>query len=99
MKFLVLFMTGVKAKELLIWLTLTEIYVNDPPTGKITFKTPTGLSRTFPVGAFEVEEPPSKNAEEAVKEATSMFKVAEAQEVKGPNGPVKVAGAQEVKEV
>ncbi|KAH7866949.1 hypothetical protein Vadar_027084 [Vaccinium darrowii] len=84
-------LTGVKAKELLIWLTLTEIYVNDPPTGKITFKTPTGLSRTFPVGAFEVEEPPSKDA--------NTFKVAEAQEVKGTSGPVKVAGAQEVKEV
>ncbi|KAK2991769.1 hypothetical protein RJ640_015503 [Escallonia rubra] len=50
-------LTGVKTKELLMWITLGDIYVDDPPTGKITFKTPTGLFRTFPVSAFEVEEP------------------------------------------
>ncbi|KAF8018298.1 hypothetical protein BT93_H3256 [Corymbia citriodora subsp. variegata] len=49
-------LTGVKTKELLVWVTLCDIYVDDPPTGKITFKTPTGLYRTFPVSAFEVEE-------------------------------------------
>lgn len=74
-----MFLAGVKAKELLIWLTLCDIYVDDPPTGKITFKTPTGLSRVFPVVAFQVEEPPSK---EVVKEANGLFKVAEPQEVK-----------------
>lgn len=47
-------LTGVKAKELLVWLNVSEIYVDDPPTGKITFKSPTGLSRTFPVSAFEI---------------------------------------------
>ena len=51
-------LTGVKAKELLIWVTLSDIYVDDPPTGKITFKSTTGLSRSFPESAFEVEEPP-----------------------------------------
>lgn len=50
-------LTGVKAKELLVWLSLCEICVDHPPTGKIVFKSPTGLSRTFPVSAFEVEEP------------------------------------------
>ncbi|XP_077219012.1 uncharacterized protein LOC143853163 [Tasmannia lanceolata] len=49
-------LTGVKTKEFLIWITLSEIYVNDPPTGKITFKTPAGLSRSFPTSAFELEE-------------------------------------------
>ncbi|KAL5060886.1 hypothetical protein RYX36_032490 [Vicia faba] len=49
-------LNGVKTKELFIWITLSDIYVDDPPTGKITFQTPTGLSRTFPVSAFEVEE-------------------------------------------
>lgn len=43
--------TGVKSKELLIWVTVSDIYVNG--SGKITFGTPTGLSRTFPVKAFE----------------------------------------------
>ena len=49
-------LTGVKTKELLVWVQLSDIYVDDPPTGKITFKTPAGLFRTFPVSAFEVEE-------------------------------------------
>ncbi|XP_073270628.1 uncharacterized protein [Primulina huaijiensis] len=54
-------LTGVKAKELL-WLKLSEISVDDPPTGKITFKTPTGMFRTFPTSAFEIEgiEKPQK---------------------------------------
>ncbi|XP_028104921.1 uncharacterized protein LOC114303942 [Camellia sinensis] len=64
-------LTGVKTKELLIWVSLSDIYVNDPPTGKITFQTPAGLSKTFPVSAFEVEEvePPTKGKEEVNKEA------------------------------
>ncbi|KAK4801816.1 hypothetical protein SAY86_000019 [Trapa natans] len=53
-------LTGVKTKELLVWVTLCDIFVDDPPTGKITFKTPSGLYRTFPVSAFEVEEAPKK---------------------------------------
>ncbi|KAK6143839.1 hypothetical protein DH2020_024187 [Rehmannia glutinosa] len=56
-------LTGVKAKELLVWLNISDIYVDDPPTGKITFRAPTGLSRTFPVAAFEIAA-----VEEVVKE-------------------------------
>lgn len=33
-----------------------NIYLDDPPTGKINFQVPAGLSRSFPVSAFEVEE-------------------------------------------
>ncbi|CAL0302335.1 unnamed protein product [Lupinus luteus] len=47
---------GVKTKELLLWVTLSDIYVDDPASGKITFKTPAGLYRSFPVSAFEIEE-------------------------------------------
>ncbi|KAM3704624.1 hypothetical protein ACJW30_03G020800 [Castanea mollissima] len=49
-------LSGVKAKELLIWVTLNEIFVDDPPTNKITIKSLTGLSRTLPVSAFEIED-------------------------------------------
>ncbi|KAJ8626799.1 hypothetical protein MRB53_020106 [Persea americana] len=49
-------MTGVKSKELLIWVTLSDMFIDDPASGKINFKTPTGLGRTFPVSAFELEE-------------------------------------------
>ncbi|KAJ1383513.1 hypothetical protein SESBI_43348 [Sesbania bispinosa] len=56
-------LTGVKTKELLVWTTLSDIYVDDPPTGKITFKTPAGLFRTFPVSAFEIQEEVIDNKE------------------------------------
>ncbi|KAH0731723.1 hypothetical protein KY289_002911 [Solanum tuberosum] len=72
-------LTGVKAKELLMWLTLNEICVDEPSTGKIHFKTPTGLSRTFPVAAFELNEP-KKEVKEEVKEVSNV--VAAAVEVK-----------------
>ncbi|KAK7284435.1 hypothetical protein RJT34_19181 [Clitoria ternatea] len=49
-------LSGVKTKELLLWVTLSDIFVDDPPTGKITFKTPAGLFRTFPVSAFQIQE-------------------------------------------
>ncbi|KAL3814623.1 hypothetical protein ACJIZ3_015891 [Penstemon smallii] len=51
-------LTGVKTKELLLWITLCDIFVDDPPTGKITFKTPTGLFRSFPISAFQLDDQP-----------------------------------------
>ncbi|OIT04783.1 PREDICTED: uncharacterized protein LOC109223617 [Nicotiana attenuata] len=49
-------LTGVKSKELLIWVTLSDISIQDPESKKITFATPAGLSRAYPVSAFEEEE-------------------------------------------
>ncbi|KAI9071492.1 hypothetical protein K1719_024846 [Acacia pycnantha] len=69
-------LTGVKAKELLIWVTLNNIYLDDPPTGKITFKTPAGLVRSFPVSAFVIEEKKEPtSAETATKEDTPVQEV------------------------
>ncbi|KAL0384746.1 UNVERIFIED_CONTAM: hypothetical protein Sradi_2868900 [Sesamum radiatum] len=65
-------LTGVKTKELLMWVSLSEIYVDDPPTGKITFKTPTGLSRSFPVEAFQLEEEPAAVKEEVKVSAAAV---------------------------
>lgn len=45
-------LTGVKAKEFLIWITLSEIYVKDPPASWITFKTPAGFKKSFPISVF-----------------------------------------------
>lgn len=45
-------LAGVKAKELLIWIPCNEIYTENQTHDKITFKTPTGLSKTFPKDAF-----------------------------------------------
>ncbi|KAL3596609.1 hypothetical protein D5086_008246 [Populus alba] len=49
-------LTGVKTKELLIWVSISDIYVDEKNLEKITFGNPTGISRTFPVSAFELEE-------------------------------------------
>ncbi|VAI28387.1 unnamed protein product [Triticum turgidum subsp. durum] len=48
--------SGVKAKEMLIWVNLHEICVDDPPTGKLHCKAIGGLSRSFPVEAFEATD-------------------------------------------
>ncbi|XP_074585162.1 uncharacterized protein LOC141840956 [Curcuma longa] len=48
--------TGVKTRELLLWLSVVEVFIGDPSSGNITFKTGTGLSDSFPVTAFELEE-------------------------------------------
>ncbi|EAY93119.1 hypothetical protein OsI_14922 [Oryza sativa Indica Group] len=38
---------GVKTKELMLWLSVVEVYVEESSAGKITFKTGTGLSDSF----------------------------------------------------
>ncbi|XP_039143788.1 uncharacterized protein LOC120280884 [Dioscorea cayenensis subsp. rotundata] len=43
---------GVKAKELLLWPPVNEITVDEPPTGKIHFKSLAGVTKTFAVEAF-----------------------------------------------
>ncbi|GLJ25790.1 hypothetical protein SUGI_0493820 [Cryptomeria japonica] len=40
---------GVKAKDMLVWVPVNEIYVDDSTPPKIHFKSIAGLSRTFPV--------------------------------------------------
>ncbi|XP_072957303.1 uncharacterized protein [Typha angustifolia] len=47
--------TGVKTREMMLWLTVVEVDIQDPSSGKITFKTGTGLSDSFDVSAFELE--------------------------------------------
>lgn len=48
-------LTGVKAKEFLIWITLSEIFVRNPPARWITFKTSAGLSKSFPTSVFKAQ--------------------------------------------
>ncbi|CAL5053205.1 unnamed protein product [Urochloa decumbens] len=49
-------LTGVKSKELLIWVTISEIVVS-PSGSKVVFRTPAGLGRAFPVAAFQLNPP------------------------------------------
>ncbi|WVZ09230.1 hypothetical protein V8G54_013760 [Vigna mungo] len=48
-------LTGVKAKDFLLWFTLNEISVRTPPEGPliITFKSFVGLSMSFPFSFFK----------------------------------------------
>ncbi|XP_078180226.1 uncharacterized protein LOC144574201 [Carex rostrata] len=46
--------TGVKTKELFLWLSVVEVYNEEASKQKITFKTGTGLSESFDVSAFEI---------------------------------------------
>ncbi|XVF27329.1 hypothetical protein REPUB_Repub14bG0097900 [Reevesia pubescens] len=48
-------LTGVKSKETMIWITLSDIYVEDNNPNKITFATPMGLSQSYPISALEDE--------------------------------------------
>ncbi|XP_078180192.1 uncharacterized protein LOC144574180 [Carex rostrata] len=48
--------TGVKTKELLLWLSVVEVYIEEGSKEKVTFKTGTGLSESFDVSAFELLE-------------------------------------------
>ncbi|XP_076906060.1 uncharacterized protein LOC143562018 [Bidens hawaiensis] len=43
---------GVKAKELMLWPLVNDITVEDPPTGKIQFKSLAGITKIFPMEAF-----------------------------------------------
>lgn len=43
---------GVKAKELMLWPPVSEITVDNPPTGKIRFKSLACITRTYPAEAF-----------------------------------------------
>ncbi|XP_078434990.1 uncharacterized protein LOC144705980 [Wolffia australiana] len=53
---------GTKSKELLMWIWLGEFYVNPKDTSKITFQMPKGLSKTYPMSAFELKEEASMRA-------------------------------------
>ncbi|XP_059650183.1 uncharacterized protein LOC132295943 [Cornus florida] len=87
-------LTGIKTKELFLWITVSDTYNDDPPTTKINFKTPTGISRSFPVSAFEVEE-----ANKEVKESNGVTNgVNGVKEVKKSNGATnRVNGVKEMK--
>ena len=81
--------TGVKAKEMLIWVTLHEICVDDPPTGKLHCKAMGGITRSFPVEAFEAEDvvvvQPRSKTPAANADAAATTEVAK----KGSNGLLK----------
>ncbi|KAF9608933.1 hypothetical protein IFM89_012101 [Coptis chinensis] len=49
-------LTGVKIKEMLIWVSLNEISIENPVDGRIAFKGLAGLYQTYPFSAFDNPE-------------------------------------------
>ncbi|KAG6537394.1 uncharacterized protein LOC122003164 [Zingiber officinale] len=44
---------GIKAREMLIWVSIVEVGINDSAPDKVVFLSSAGLSKTFPASAFE----------------------------------------------
>ncbi|XP_021621548.1 uncharacterized protein LOC110621583 [Manihot esculenta] len=49
-------MTGVKSKQMFLWVPITEMSIEDPESKKIYFKTPMGIGKSFPITAFMTDE-------------------------------------------
>lgn len=58
-------MTGVKSKQLFLWVPIVEMSIEDPASKKIYFKTPMGIGKSFPITAFMSEEEKQKYLEKA----------------------------------
>nr|ADB08697.1 hypothetical protein [Wolffia arrhiza] len=62
-------MTGVKCRELLIWIPLVEMSINEPEGKHIYFKTNLGIGENQPLSAFLDEETPAAPPATAVQAA------------------------------
>ncbi|PWA50449.1 hypothetical protein CTI12_AA061300 [Artemisia annua] len=49
-------MTGVKSKQLLMWVPIVEMSMENADSKKIYFKIPIGVGKSFPITAFMTEE-------------------------------------------
>ncbi|KAK9275036.1 hypothetical protein L1049_022294 [Liquidambar formosana] len=58
-------MTGVKSKQMFLWVPITEMSIDDPMSKKIYFKTPMGIGKSFPITAFMSEEEKQQYLEKA----------------------------------
>ncbi|KAK1378446.1 DUF538 domain-containing protein [Heracleum sosnowskyi] len=69
--------TGVKSKELMLWVSITDIRIDDPASGKIIFTATAGITKTFLVSAFEDDNEVKvevKKVAEPVKEVVEPVK-------------------------
>ncbi|CAN4077479.1 unnamed protein product [Withania somnifera] len=48
--------TGIKSKQLFLWVPIVEMSIEDPAQNKILFKTPIGIGKSFPLTAFMTDE-------------------------------------------
>lgn len=57
-------MTGVRSKQVMLWVPISEMSMVEPAGEKIYFKSAVGIGRSFPVSAFVDEEEEEKKAVE-----------------------------------
>ncbi|XP_071730638.1 uncharacterized protein [Rutidosis leptorrhynchoides] len=57
-------MTGVKSKQLLMWVPIVEMSMKDENSSTIYFKIPVGVGKSFPVTAFMTDEEKKKYLED-----------------------------------
>ncbi|KAK8629282.1 hypothetical protein V6N13_078129 [Hibiscus sabdariffa] len=57
-------LTGVKRKELFIWVRISSMFIEDPSSGNISFAVPGGLKAQLPISAFELEEDEKRNSKD-----------------------------------
>ncbi|KAF4351110.1 hypothetical protein CsatB_004829 [Cannabis sativa] len=62
-------MSGVKSKQMFLWVPIVEMSIEDPAKKKIYFKTPMGIGKSFPATAFMTEEEKEKYLEEKKNKA------------------------------
>ncbi|KAL4565370.1 hypothetical protein LXL04_029462 [Taraxacum kok-saghyz] len=60
-------MTGVKSKQMLMWVPIVEMSMEDEKSSKIYFKTPVGIGKSFPVTAFMTDEENEKYLDQQSK--------------------------------
>ena len=60
-------MSGVKSKQMFLWVPISEMSIEDPAEKKIIFRTPMGIGKSFPITAFMSPEEKDKYLEK-VKE-------------------------------
>ncbi|GMY30633.1 hypothetical protein FCV25MIE_25875 [Fagus crenata] len=61
-------MTGIKSKQVFLWVPISEMSIDDPASKKIHFKTPMGIGKSFPLTAFMTEEEKQKYLEKVNSE-------------------------------
>ncbi|KAF2299315.1 hypothetical protein GH714_031483 [Hevea brasiliensis] len=61
-------MTGIKSKQMFLWVPIIEMSIEDPASKKIHFKTPMGIGKSFPITAFMTdEEKQQKQLEQSIE--------------------------------
>ncbi|WCJ27597.1 hypothetical protein M5689_009328 [Euphorbia peplus] len=57
-------MTGIKSRQMFIWVPISEMSIEHPQSTRILFKTPMGIGKSFPLSAFTLEQEEEEQKDE-----------------------------------